>query len=79
MSEGDVVKLGRFKLRVRQLCCDESEEPVSPRRHFSASISAQVRPDLMGPESQSSMGTCAPPEADGKPCRICLLEVCPNR
>ncbi|KAF4667461.1 hypothetical protein FOL46_002519 [Perkinsus olseni] len=60
MSEGDVVKLGRFKLRVRQLCGDESEE--------------LVRPDLMGPESQTSMATCAPPEADGMPCRICLLE-----
>ncbi|KAF4667251.1 hypothetical protein FOL47_003653 [Perkinsus chesapeaki] len=60
LSEGDVVKLGRFKLRVRQLCGDESEE--------------LVRPDLMGPESQTSMATCAPPEADGKPCRICLLE-----
>ncbi|KAF4746591.1 hypothetical protein FOZ63_009351 [Perkinsus olseni] len=60
MSEGDVVKLGRFKLRVRQLCGDESEE--------------LVRPDLMGAESQTSMATCAPPEADGMPCRICLLE-----
>ncbi|EER17525.1 membrane associated RING finger, putative [Perkinsus marinus ATCC 50983] len=60
ISEGDVVKLGRFKLRVRQLCGYESEE--------------LVRPDLMGPESQTSMATCAPPEADGKPCRICLLE-----
>lgn len=30
ISEGDVVKLGRFKLRVRQLCGYESEELVGP-------------------------------------------------
>jgi hypothetical protein len=58
LTEGDVIKLGRFKLRVRQLCTGPNDDPV--------------RPDVTG--SDSSVGFVAPKEADGMPCRICLLE-----
>ncbi|KAF4675734.1 hypothetical protein FOL47_007325 [Perkinsus chesapeaki] len=60
LTEGDIIKLGRFKLRVRQLCA-ESEDQL-------------IRPDLSGSECATSVARCAPPEADGMPCRICLLE-----
>jgi len=58
LAEGDVIKLGRFKLRVRQLCTGPNDDPV--------------RPDVAG--NDSSVATVAPKEADGMPCRICLLE-----
>ena len=58
LTEGDVIKLGRFKLRVRQLCTGPNDDPV--------------RPDVAG--NDSSMALVAPKEADGMPCRICLLE-----
>ncbi|KAF4697342.1 hypothetical protein FOZ62_000309, partial [Perkinsus olseni] len=60
LSEGDIIKLGRFKLRVRQLCGDSEDQ--------------LVRPDLSGSDSATAVARCAPPEADGMPCRICLLE-----
>ena len=58
LNEGDVIKLGRFKLRVRQICTGPDDEPV--------------RPDITG--GDNSCGSVAPPSADGMPCRICLLE-----
>jgi len=58
LAEGDVIKLGRFKLRVRQLCTGPNDDPV--------------RPDVSG--NDSSVATVAPNSADGMPCRICLLE-----
>lgn len=58
LAEGDVIKLGRFKLRVRQLCTGPHDDPV--------------RPDVTG--NDSSLATVAPKAADGMPCRICLLE-----
>ena len=58
LSEGDVIKLGRFKLRVKMAC----SEPVDQL----------VRPDL-GLDG-GSLGYVAPPGADGMACRICLLE-----
>ena len=58
LGEGDVIKLGRFKLRVRQLCTGPNDDPV--------------RPDVAG--SDASVGFVAPKDADGMPCRICLLE-----
>lgn len=58
LAEGDVIKLGRFKLRVRQLCTGPNDDPV--------------RPDVTG--NDSSVATVAPKDADGMPCRICLLE-----
>lgn len=59
LHEGDVIKLGRFKLRVRQICVGPEDDPV--------------RPDLGGGESHS-VGCVAPPTAIGMPCRICLLD-----
>lgn len=59
LHEGDVIKLGRFKLRVRQMCLGPEDDPV--------------RPDVAAGEG-SSCGIVAPPAADGMPCRICLLE-----
>lgn len=58
LSEGDIIKLGRFKLRVRQICTGPEDDPV--------------RPDVAGGEI--STGHVAGPEASGMPCRICLLE-----
>jgi hypothetical protein len=58
LHEGDVIKLGRFKLRVRQICTGPEDDPV--------------RPEITG--TDNSCGTVAPPAADGMPCRICLLE-----
>ena len=60
LTEGDVIKLGRFKLRVRQICIGPNDDPV--------------RPDLSGSVAANSVGSVAPPEANGMPCRICLLE-----
>jgi hypothetical protein len=60
LSEGDVIKLGRFKLRVRQICIGPEDEPV--------------RPDLSSGASTQTFGMIAPPEANGMACRICLLE-----
>jgi hypothetical protein len=61
LSEGDIIKLGRFKLRVRQICVGPNDDPV--------------RPDLSGGGSSlNSVGSVAPPEANGMPCRICLLD-----
>lgn len=59
LHEGDVIKLGRFKLRVRQVCVGPHDDPV--------------RPDLASGDG-NSCGVVAPPTADGMPCRICLLE-----
>ena len=58
LHEGDVIKLGRFKLRVRQICSGPVNDPV--------------RPDVTSVEG--SCGNVAPPEVKGMPCRICLLE-----
>ena len=58
LSEGDIIKLGRFKLKVRMICSEPSDSPQ--------------RPDL-GMEG-GSIGCAAPPEVDGMPCRICLME-----
>ena len=58
LHEGDVIKLGRFKLRVRQMCVGPEDDPV--------------RPDITG--GDTSFGIVAPPSGDGMPCRICLLE-----
>ena len=58
LSEGDVIKLGRFKLRVKQMISDRLGEAVRPDLSFEG----------------GSCGSVAPPEADGMPCRICLLE-----
>jgi len=60
LSEGDVIKLGRFKLRVRMACSDPVDQIV--------------RPDL-GIEG-GALGCVAPPSADGMACRICLLDGC---
>ena len=60
LTEGDIIKLGRFKLRVRQICIGPDDDPV--------------RPDLSGGSGQTPMGSVAPPEANGMPCRICLLD-----
>lgn len=60
LNEGDVIKLGRFKLRVRQICVGPNDEPV--------------RPDVSGGLASNSTGHVAPPEANGMPCRICLLD-----
>ena len=58
LHEGDVIKLGRFKLRVRQICTGPSDDPV--------------RPDVAGVDT--SCGVVAPADVKGMPCRICLLE-----
>ena len=58
LSEGDVIKLGRFKLRVKMTCCTPVDEIV--------------RPDL-GLDG-GTLGFVAPPSADGMACRICLLD-----
>jgi RING-variant domain/FHA domain len=34
LAEGDVVKLGRFKLRVKHLCTERSEKPITPEILF---------------------------------------------
>ena len=58
LHEGDVIKLGRFKLRVRQVCTGPVSDPV--------------RPDIVGLEA--TCGMVAPIGSDGMPCRICLLD-----
>ena len=60
LSEGDIIKLGRFKLKVRQICVGPEDDPV--------------RPDLSGSSAGTAIGCVAPPEVHGMPCRICLLE-----
>jgi hypothetical protein len=58
LAEGDIIKLGRFKLRVRQVCTGPDDDPV--------------RPDVA--TGDITTGFVSGPEANGMPCRICLLD-----
>lgn len=62
LTENDILKLGRFKFRVRQMVCDET-----------GSTQPQLRLDDLqpGPMCKASTDAAA---ARSAPCRICLLE-----
>jgi len=59
LQEGDSIKLGRFKLRVRQLVPGGVDAPEG----VLATVSGGGQPIL-----------CRPADGPGLPCRICLLE-----
>ena len=76
IEEGDVVKLGRFKLRVRQICFEVSDDNTSCSSNESA-----ILPDLRQSSSSSlyapglsSDQALADPSIDNLQCRICLSE-----
>ena len=69
LQEGDVVKLGRFKLRVKQLNTSVSDQPIRPDLHFDASAC----PSASGSGGASSYVARLCGE-ESKSCRICLLE-----
>mmetsp|Transcript_741 Transcript_741/g.1734 ORF Transcript_741/g.1734 Transcript_741/m.1734 type:complete len:360 (-) Transcript_741:217-1296(-) len=56
---GDIIKLGRFKLRVRQLAVSAAEGPAVPELNLDAS-------EVVTIENQE--------ELQQSPCRICLME-----
>jgi len=60
LTEGDVVKLGRFKFRVRQLVTGEEGESVRP----NLGLDDTCMP--CSPEASENL--------EAKPCRICLME-----
>jgi hypothetical protein len=62
LQEGDVVKLGRFKLRVKQLNTSVCDEPVRPDLH------------LMSGGGDASATVARLCQEENKSCRICLLE-----
>eukprot|EP00397_Hematodinium_sp_SG-2012_P025731 GEMP01026904.1.p1 GENE.GEMP01026904.1~~GEMP01026904.1.p1 ORF type:complete len:442 (+),score=79.66 GEMP01026904.1:108-1433(+) len=65
LSEGDSIKLGRFKLRVRQLAVPQG--PNSPPQEALALVTPASAPRLCRTEPEDS-------SAEVLPCRICLLE-----
>eukprot|EP00428_Durinskia_dybowskii_P039266 CAMPEP_0170270744 /NCGR_PEP_ID=MMETSP0116_2-20130129/35319_1 /TAXON_ID=400756 /ORGANISM="Durinskia baltica, Strain CSIRO CS-38" /LENGTH=184 /DNA_ID=CAMNT_0010521941 /DNA_START=65 /DNA_END=616 /DNA_ORIENTATION=- len=60
LTEGDVIKLGRFKFRVRQLVTGEEGESALPNFGLDETC-MPCNPDAAG-------------NLESKPCRICLME-----